>query len=267
MLQFERQEILLRHVNQYRKADVRTLGQLLGVSMVTVRRDIDDLAAKGLVMKTHGGVLSARSGLAYEIPFAAKSEANIAAKRSIGLAAAGLAGAGETIIIDSGSTTLEMARQLEPQPLTVLTNDLMIAVELAAKRPLQLIVAGGTLQESVYALTGNQTIDFFRSVHVDKAFMGCDAIDLSFGISNRSMEEVAIKRAMMDAADQVILLTDSSKLNSRVFSWLCGISRINTLVVDQLDESFRAGLEQAGVAILLASPELEEQTKEKKKNK
>lgn len=260
MLQIERQEILLRHVNQYKKADVQTLGQLLGVSKVTVRRDIDELAAKGLVMKTHGGVLSVRSNLAFEIPFAAKSEANIAAKRRIGLAAAGLVSDGETIIVDSGSTTLEMARHLGPQPLTVLTNDLMIAVELAAKRPLQLIVAGGALQESVYTLTGNQTVDFFRSVHVDKAFMGCDAIDLSFGISNRSMEEVAIKRAMMAAADEVILLTDSSKLNNKVFSWLCGISCIDKLIVDRLDESFRAGLEQAGVAILLATSDDEKQS-------
>ncbi|MEA4888601.1 MAG: DeoR/GlpR family DNA-binding transcription regulator [Clostridiaceae bacterium] len=251
MFQIERQEKLLQHINRHKKAEIQELSRLYGVSKVTIRRDIDELAAKGLILKTHGGALSLKTNLSFEIPFDAKSETNVDAKRRIGQWAAGLVESGDIIILDSGSTTLEIARHLPPSAITVLTNDLKIAMELARKKPIQLIVAGGSLKESVYTLTGSRTVEFFRSVHANKTFLGCDAVDLSFGVSNRTLEEVAVKQAMLAAADEIIMVTDASKLHSKVFCRLCDIKAIGKLVIDRIDEPARASFEQAGVDVIV----------------
>ncbi|MHB8062497.1 MAG: DeoR/GlpR family DNA-binding transcription regulator [Ruminiclostridium sp.] len=253
MFQIERQEKILHYVNKRKKANIAELVSEFGVSKVTIRRDIDELARKELVVKTHGGVISLRNKFSYEIPYASKSEVNSEAKRKIGIMAAKLIEDRDIIILDAGSTTLEVAKNIKSENVTVLTNDIKISMEVAHKHNINLIVVGGALNESVYTLTGNHTVDFFKKVHVNKTILGCDAIDLAFGISNRTMEEVDIKKAMIVAAEEVIMVTDSSKLNKKVFCFLCDTSEIDKLIIDQIDEADKILLEEKGVEVLITN--------------
>ncbi|MBA9088112.1 DeoR/GlpR family transcriptional regulator of sugar metabolism [Fontibacillus solani] len=252
MFQIERQEKILQYIDKKKKANVNELSALFDVSKVTIRRDLDDLAEKGLVIKTHGGVMSITNKFSYEIPSSSKLESNTEAKQKIGLIAAGMIEEDDIVIFDAGSTTLEVARNIRNQQVTVLTNDIKISMEMAHKRDVTLMVSGGVLNESVYTLVGDQTVDFFKKVHVNKTFLGCDAIDLQFGISNRTMQEVETKKAMIGAAEEVIMVTDSTKLNKKVFCHLCDISDIDKLVINEIDVEYKRELEKKGVEVIVA---------------
>ncbi|MBY9081370.1 DeoR/GlpR transcriptional regulator [Paenibacillus sp. HN-1] len=252
MFQIERVEKILEYINRKKKANVKELSEQFEVSKVTIRRDLDELAEKGLVVKTHGGVMSIMNKFAYEIPIASKFEANSEAKKKIGALAASLIEEGDIVVFDAGSTTLEIAKSMKTQDITVLTNDIKISMEVAMKPNVKLMVSGGALSDSVYTLVGDQTVEFFKKVHVNKTFLGCDAIDLEFGISNRTREEVPAKKAMIDAAEEVIMVTDDSKHNTKVFCYLCEISKIDKLITNRIDDHFRLELEKNGVEVLIA---------------
>jgi DeoR/GlpR family transcriptional regulator of sugar metabolism len=252
MFQIERQEQILKYVNKKRKASVKELSDYLNVSKVTIRRDLDELVEKGLVIKIHGGVLSINNNLSYEIPFKKKLNVNVEEKRKIGTTAARFIEDGEVIILDAGSTTLEVARHLDRKNVTVITNDIKIAVEIAQKPNIKLIVTGGILERSVYTLIGPNAEDFLSKIHVNKTFLGADAISLEHGITNRTLQEVPIKRAMIKAADEVIVVADHSKLNKRVFASLCNLNEIKKLIIDKIDEDFKQALSEIGVEVILA---------------
>lgn len=252
MFKIERLDKILRYINENNKAGIDEISDKFGVSKVTVRRDLEILSNKGLVIKTHGGVMSIENKFSYEIPYSNKSETNSAAKRAIGIAAAKLVDDGDLIILDSGSTTLEVAKNIRGNNLTILTNDIKVSNEIAHRNGIRLILSGGILGETVYSMTGIQTLNFFKQFHINRTFLGCDAIDLSLGISNRTLEEVEIKKAMIDAAEEVILVTDSSKLNKKVFCHVCDFSKVNKLVIDSIDDSYSRILQQYGVEVIIA---------------
>lgn len=250
MFQIERQNKILEYINNSQKANTNELADYFKVSKVTVRRDIDALAAQGLIVKTHGGALSITKSLHREIPYAFKVEHNQSAKKQIGAAAAKYIEDGDIIILDSGSTTLEIAKNIVQKNVTVVTDDIKIAMELANKNNVTVIVSGGTLTDPVYTLTGNNATEFFSRLHVNKTFLGCDAVDLDFGISNRTYSEVDIKSAMIQAADEIIMVTDRSKLDRKVFCQLCDISALDKLIIDEIDERNRKGFTEKGVEII-----------------
>ena len=250
MFQIERQEQILEYINQTQKANTAELAAKFNVSKVTIRRDIEALAASGLIVKTHGGALATNNSLIHEIPYSYKAERDQSAKKSIGITAARYIDDGDIIILDSGSTTLEIAKNITQKNITVVTDDIKIAMELSGKPNVTAIVCGGTLSDPVYTLTGNVAVDFFSRLHVNKTFLGCDAVDLDFGISNRTYGEVDIKTAMINAADEIIMVTDDSKLDRKVFCYLCDISAINKLIINQIDDRNRRGFIEKGVEII-----------------
>jgi DeoR family fructose operon transcriptional repressor len=252
MFQIERQEKILRFINESKKANTDELAAAFSVSKVTIRRDIDLLAGKGLLLKTHGGAVSVKGAFFREIPFSAKAGINSSAKKVIGIAAAQLIENGEIIILDSGSTTLEIAKNIYHTDVTVLTNDIKIAMELTEKPDVRVIVSGGSLDSTVFSLTGARSVNFFKGIHVNKAFLGCDAVDPEFGISDRTFESCDVKRAMIQAADEVIMVTDSSKLNKRVFTHICDVSIINKLIIDEIDDYSKKAYTEKGVEIIIA---------------
>jgi DeoR/GlpR family transcriptional regulator of sugar metabolism len=249
MFRVERQEKILDYVNRTKNADNHELAREFGVSSVTIRRDVEALAEKRLLFKTHGGAVSLNNSFLSEIPYSSKERTFTAEKRRIGAAAASLVGNGDIIILDAGSTSLEVARHLAGRDLTVLTNDIKIAMELAGNPSIHVMVCGGRLENSVYTLTGSNSVDYFRKVHVNKTFLGCDALDINFGISNRTYEEVEVKLAMLHASEEVIMVTDHTKLNTKVFFHLCAVELIDRLIIDQIDEKNLSLLQKKGVAV------------------
>lgn len=250
--QIERQKRILDYVNESKKATVSELSELIGVSKVTIRRYINELESKGLVIKTHGGVLSLKSDLNNEIPYSSKKDLNAAEKQKIGEAASQLVEEGDVIILDAGSTTHKIVKYLDDKHITVITNDIKIAFELAVKPNINLILTGGVTQKHLYTIIGFETEKFLHKVHVHKTFLGADAINLENGITNRTLEEVAIKQAMIKAAEKVILVVDHSKLNKKAFADVCKLEAIDTIVIDSIDETYQKAFREKGIHVILA---------------
>ncbi len=251
MFQIERLDELYRYISKNQSASVEELSRLFGVSKVTIRSDINELANKGLVIKTYGGAVSASHSFSTEIPYDSKYSINSTQKRRVAKAAAEMIEDNDVVILDAGTTTFEVVSHITCRNVTIVTNDIRIAAEVAHHGGLKLIVAGGELEESVYTLVGMNTERFLSEIRANKAIMGCDAYDLNFGISNRTLLEVYAKQAMMRAADKKIIITDSSKLGKCVFARMCGPFDMDVFITDAMEQSMRAQMEEAGVEVLI----------------
>ncbi len=251
MLQIERHEKIVQYINEIQKTTTEQLAEQLNVSKPTIRRDIDTLSKAGLIRKVHGGAVAVSSTSLHEIPYSNKQNTNASAKQKIGIAAARLIESGDIIILDSGTTSLEVAKNLDKPEITVLTNDIKIAMELAVKDNVQTFVCEGRLNTPVYTLSGSAPIEFFKKVHVNKLFLGCDALDFSFGISDSNSETAEAKKAMIHAADEVILITDASKIGKKTFCYVCDISNIHTIITDTLDDIALRIFKENGTDVIL----------------
>ncbi len=252
LFQIEKQKKILDYINEEKKATVSEISDLIDVSKVTVRKYLSELESKGLLIRTHGGVLSADSDLNNEIPYSSKKDLNRTEKQIIGKVASEWINEGDVVILDSGSTTFEIAQSIKDIKVTIITNDVKIAFELASKPNINLIITGGAVQKNLFTIVSFHTENFLKEIHVNKAFLGADGIDLEDGITNRTMEEVAIKQAMMKAADQVILVADHSKLGKRTFSNVCKIEQIDIMIMDSMDEEYQKAFREKGVNVVLA---------------
>lgn len=252
MLPVDRQEQLLKFVNEKKTASVEELVDSLKVSKATVRRDIDELSSKGLLHKTYGGAASFFSLLAVEVPSNEKSTLFVEEKKRIGKAAAKLISDNDIIMLDTGTTTLEIARNLSNRKVTVITNDLKIAMELNSQSSVTLYLAGGLVEPNLYSTVGNATENFFKELHVNKSFLGADAISLKSGITNRSLHEVPVKRAIAMAGEQKILVLDHSKFEKEVFANIGLLDELDIIITDSIDEQTKQKFEEMGIKIMLA---------------
>ncbi|MCU1491450.1 MAG: DeoR family transcriptional regulator, partial [Acidimicrobiaceae bacterium] len=213
-----RREILSR-IEQSGYIEARKLAADLGVDVSTIRRDLDALARAGTVQRTHGGALPVGGVHSLDVPYEAKKLERLAEKRAIGRHAASLVSDGQSVVLDSGSTTYALAQALrDRRGLTVATNDLRIAHYLAAAGGVKLLVTGGQLIDSVFTLVGSSTHDFLSGLHLDWAFLGADAVDAAVGTSNVNTVEVPVKQAMVAAAERSVLVADSSKFGRRALA-------------------------------------------------
>ena len=251
MFQLERQAKMLEYINDKGRVRIRDLSRLYNISTVTARADMNELAQKGLIVKTHGGVMSIKDRLSMEIPFSNKMMQNLDQKREVAKLALDLIKDGDIIILDSGSTTLELAKRIKNRSLRVITNDIKIGETLASSSGITVNMPGGSIEPGLFTLLGDETAAYFNNIRANKLFLGVDAMDLEWGISNRTMQEVAIKRAMISASMEVIAITDSSKMNHQVFAHVCDLSMIDVLIIDYLSLRNQASLEKAGIKVIL----------------
>ena len=249
MYKIERQEKILEYVNKKKRASIIELSEMFQVSKVTIRSDIDELAMKGLVNKTHGGVVNNEIGISSEIPYEIKNQSKTKEKQKIAKEALKYIEKNDVIILDSGSTTFRLVEGL-PDDITVITTDILLAVEIikCGKRA-RILVPGGEINKTVYTMEGNDAMRFFGNVHADKLFLGCDAIDFDVGVTDRSLEYSEIKRAMVEASSQVFLLTDSSKFDSILLKKVCPLERLDMIITDQMDEQAKEKCRLANVQV------------------
>jgi len=249
VLKEERQQRLLSYINDRRRATVDELSAFLDVSKVTIRRDLDELNDIGLVAKTFGGALSKDSILSMEIPSSRKTSLCIDEKRRIGEMAASMVEDGDVVIIDSGTTTLEIAKRIAEKRVIVITNDLGVAMVLASRPSVTLVLAGGVVESGVNVTTGHQAEEVFSQIHANKTFLGADALSLDDGITDRSYAQLPIKRAMLRAAEKKIVAADHTKFGQHVFARVCPMSEIDTLVTDAIDPAFCESVRALGVDV------------------
>lgn len=233
MISEERKLLILNKLHNEGYIQATDIAEELGISAATIRRDLILLEKEGLCIRKRGGAIKVHQGVTLELPYEIKSQHNIDAKNRISEKAAELVQDGDTLILDAGSTTYALAARLaEKKGLTVVTNDLKIAVKLASNPNINLICTGGVSRANVYTLQGSYVEEFLKDLHVDKTFLGADAIHEDGIVSNVNIEEVPIKKAMINAGKKVILLADSSKFLVNGFSKVCDLSQLDLLITN-----------------------------------
>ena len=220
--------------------EARELAEELGVDPSTIRRDLDALARNGDVQRTHGGARLPAD--AVDLPYELKQGERTHAKQAIARAATALVRDGDSVALDSGSTTYELATQLcEREQLTIVTNDIRIAQLVRAHPGVRLLVAGGELLRSTYTLFGERTVEFLHDLAVDWAFLGADALDAT-AITNTNTIEIPIKRTMLEVARTTVVVADSSKFGRRALVRVAEIAEVDRVISDaDLPDELAAG--------------------------
>lgn len=228
-----RQNQILEYIEQKKGANTKELVEIFGVSLATIRRDLDELHNQGAVRRTHGGAVCNRIHKAYERLHSEKMSVHTEEKRRIGEAASSMIKEGETILLDSGTTTYPITLGLaDVRNITVITNDLYIAYNIVLHRSSRIIMTAGVRTDGYYTLVGSHAEDFINDINVDKVFLSADAVDERAGVTNSSFFDVGIKQAMLKAGDEKILVADSSKFDKVSFIRVYGIEEIDTIITD-----------------------------------
>lgn len=225
----------------------------LGVSAVTIRNDLSALEEQGLVTRSYGAATLTRTPPP-EQSMRQKDALNTPLKEHIGAAAARLVEAGDNLIIDSGTTTLHLARHLpDRRPVTVMTNGLNIAWELADKPGVELMLTGGLLRKQSLSIQGAQAEACLHAYNFDKLFLGVDGLDLQFGITTHHEAEASLNHRMVERAKKVIVLTDASKFGRVSLHRIVTLDRVHTVITDAgISPEYREGLQRLGIEVIIA---------------
>ncbi|MEH3108431.1 MAG: DeoR/GlpR family DNA-binding transcription regulator [Sphingomonas fennica] len=244
---------MLAWLQEEGSARVRALADAFSVSEVTVRQDLERLEADGHVVREHGGAYLK------SVPQQVRAMAlhhliNMDAKRRIGRAAAALIEDGETIILDSGSTTTEVAANLnDREHLTVITNALNIALLLGAMPTCSVHMPGGQFKAPTLSLSGERSADYFRGLFAQKLFLATAAVSFEAGLTFPAIADITVKRAMIDCAARVYLVADSSKIGRTSFTSLGGIDLVHVLITDEgIRDEDRNRFVGAGIEVIVA---------------
>lgn len=256
----ERREAIAEELRRQGRVEVSVLASRLGVAEETIRRDLRWMEETGQAVRTHGGALLRPGSIP---PLAERQSVSITAKRAIGEAAVGLIGEGESVLLDSGSTGLEIARALRKRQessapaafadVHVVTNSLAIATELAGAVGVVVTVLGGTLRTAELCLVGPDTLAALGRYRLDKVFVACAGFDLERGVAAANPFEAEVKRAMLRGGAQRIVVADSGKLGRTALLAVAGLDSIDLLLTDTgADPQFVAAIQAAGVRVQLA---------------
>ncbi len=253
LLTEQRRRNLLDLVEQQGQITVADVAERFSISAVTVRSDLDALASTGAVVRSHGGAVR-RLEASQDYPLRTKETLHRDEKIRIGMAAAELVQPGETIILDSGTTTVEIARYLKSlkvQPLTVITNALNIAVELADGPGISLIMIGGLLRPVSCSFVGPQAEAMMNEFHADRLFLAVDGFDLENGPTTPDVLEAQLNNVMIRSAKEVNVVTDFSKLGRRSVSKIGPFERIRRLITDKrATPEFTERLREKGIEVI-----------------
>jgi DeoR/GlpR family transcriptional regulator of sugar metabolism len=241
VLSAQRKARIVQQLQEKGFVEIAELSSSLAVDRSTIRRDLEELASRGLVRRTRGGALPGPASGLKDIPYEVKRIEHTPEKQAIGRVAAARVQPGEAVLLDSGSTTYQIALALRRhQDISVVTNDLNVAMSLAEAPGIRLVVTGGILLESVYTLVGPRTVQELRELNVDRAFLGADAIHHQAGITNVTFVEVEVKQAMIAAAREVVVAADSSKFEHRALAKVCDLDAVDLILTnDGLDPAVR----------------------------
>jgi DeoR family transcriptional regulator, aga operon transcriptional repressor len=252
----ERRTKIIARLREQGSVQVAPLADLFRVSTQTIRQDLKFLANIGLAARSYGGaVLHSVGEPAPETEVNLKRRLHASEKSGIGRAAAALIQAGDSLILDSGTTTLQIAMHIpEGIEARIVTNDLAIANELAHHKNVQLTMLGGSLRRKTMSMYGTQAESAMQSLSVGKVFLGVDGFDLERGITTHFEPEAILNRLMCAAAAQVIVVTDSSKFGRTCLHRILDPARVHTLITDdRLDAELAARLTQLGIKLLRVS--------------
>jgi DeoR family transcriptional regulator, fructose operon transcriptional repressor len=252
----QRRSLILETLKKTNIVRVSNLSQFFGVTMVTIRRDLDILEKQGHLKRIHGGAVPVQSFELSEL-FGRQGEDKSLIKEKIGRAGAELISKSENIIIDSGTTPLHVVKNisydlLDSGNLSIITNSLPVYHELKSEKGIHLIFLGGLYVPEYEVVVGPQTIDHIRTLYVDKMFLGTDGLTFSKGITTANVLEAEVSQEMVKVANEVIVVSDSSKIGKKGLASIVSVTKINKLITDKnAPEDFIEQLKDNGVDVML----------------
>jgi DeoR/GlpR family transcriptional regulator of sugar metabolism len=233
MLAVERRKKIMDLLYENQSVAVPDLSRLFNITEETVRRDLAKLEKEGLLRRTYGGAVLSE-GLHLELPISIREVTNKEGKELMGRTAAGLVEDGDTIIMDSSTTVLQMARFLKDKKrLTVITNGLKIASELAPYENISVISTGGMLRSSSLSFVGHSAERAISNYNADIFFMSCKGVSLDKFVTESNEFEAELKKIMIKAAQRIVLLADHTKLDKVSFATICSIKNIDVFITDE----------------------------------
>jgi DeoR family transcriptional regulator of aga operon len=250
MRQEDRLGLILQQLNEHGSAGVTTLADTFGVSEASVRRDLQLLEKQKLLTRTHGGAVA--SGVLYELPMRYRGGQHYAAKRAIAAKAIEIMPPDTASVgLNGGSTTTEVARALAAtRSVRVVTNALNIASELAVRSNIELVVCGGSARAESYELVGPLAEMTLSSINLDVAVIGVDGVSPTAGFTTHHEVEAHTNRALVRAAERVIVVADSSKIGKRGFARIVDVGAVSDIITDDRAElSDLAALRRAGPTV------------------
>lgn len=253
MQQSERLGAILERLSLDDSVNVVELARTLGVSAATVRRDLALLEGQRLLERTHGGAVS--QGVLYELPLRYKTNRQPDQKRRIAKEAASRVREGWAVALTGGTTTTEVARALVDNPrLTIVTNALNIASEIAVRPNLKLVVTGGVARPESYELVGPIAEASLEGLNLDIAFMAVDGISPRAGLTTHHEIEAGTDRALMARAERAVVVADSSKIGQVAFARICELSEVDELITDDgADPAALDAIREAGVQVTVVA--------------
>lgn len=254
MLQRERKQRILEYLQENGSARVQELSRLFAVTEPTIRHDLNELESEGKVIRQHGGA-SIREIEGYTQGLELKPRGNEGKKIKIGQQASSFVKDGDTIILDSGSTVTELARNLTGRKnLSIVTNAINIALMLGAESSNQVLLVGGQLKIPTLSLTGDMGLGMLDGIHLQKLFLATGGLSVKAGLTFPSFSDLEVKRKMIEAAETVYLLADSTKLGKIQFASLCPLEgNVDYLITDDgISKEDKAMLEELGIKVIIA---------------
>ncbi|WP_037906927.1 DeoR/GlpR family DNA-binding transcription regulator [Actinacidiphila yeochonensis] len=256
----QRWNVLMELLAERGRVEVEEAATELAVSAATIRRDLDELAGQRMLVRTRGGAVA--HSVSYELPLRYRTARNASEKQRIAQAAAELVAAGGVVGLNGGTTTTETARVLalrhadepvvagSPQ-LTVVTNALNIAAELAVRPQIKTVVTGGVARPQSYELVGALTAGVLDQVVLDVVVLGVDGLDPERGLMAHHEDEAGVSRLLAARAHRVVVAADSSKVGRRAFARICGLEQVHVLVTDSgISAEDEARVAEAGVRVI-----------------
>ncbi|GHO83460.1 DeoR/GlpR family DNA-binding transcription regulator [Dictyobacter formicarum] len=229
---YERREQIARTLEEHPRLSVQDLSELFLVSAVTIRKDLTWLQERKLIVRTHGGAILARSIYA-EPAFDIRRQLQRVEKDRIGLLAARLVRDGDSIAIDSSTTALALTRHLlNRQELSIVTNGVRASMELAGYPGISVLTPGGMLRRESFSLVGSWGTPVLQRINIQTAFVGARGLTLSEGLTEVSSEEMTFKRALVEAAHEVVALVDHTKWGQVAFATFCEVERLKMVITD-----------------------------------
>lgn len=256
MIQLERHERILEHLNTHRFIGAEQAHALIGASPATIRRDFNDLADKGLAQRTRGGLRRLEQVEDGALPYAFRAERYSAEKAAIARRAMALLQPGDSVFVDGGTTTWQVARFIPDFPLTIITNSLRLASALGERKPqspdLRVLLSGGALHPEAGLLVGPQAVRTLSEYHADWAFISPGGVDRG-GIYNTNEDAAASERVMIRNARQTAVLADPGKIGKTSLCRIVGLDAVQRLITTAADlgEDLRRQLEEDGVELLM----------------
>ncbi|MDG5766286.1 transcriptional repressor AgaR [Balneolales bacterium ANBcel1] len=249
----ERRNKTIKLLNDEGQVSVTKLSKMLGVSEVTIRKDLLFLEEKNFLVRTHGGAMK-NDYLVHDQHIEDKGKKYADEKRRIGECAAKMVEDGESLILDAGTTVLQVARNLQnKRNLTVLTPAVNIALELIRVPEIQIMVMGGVLRNTSAAVIGSYAETMVREHFCSKLFLAADGFDLVTGLTTTNALEANLNRLMIESANETIVVMDSSKFGSRGLSRICGMDQIDVIITDEgISENMRKTLEANNIQVVIA---------------